>query len=91
MPPGPHTLHVRGEVFAGNPGLEAFLTVTEPQGIVPNILFLDLHTFQRPGIWPQHTTWVPAAYEKVPSPNYTDVEIFEGGTSIARIKVERAD
>jgi hypothetical protein len=92
MPPRPlHSFHVSGEVLVGNPGVEAFLTVKEPQGINGNILLLDLHKFQRPGLWPQHTTWVQVRYDKILGPNnpkYTDVEIFENGSSIVRIKVE---
>jgi hypothetical protein len=44
MPPRPlHSFHVSGEVLVGNPGVEAFLTVKEPQGINGDILLLDLH------------------------------------------------
>jgi hypothetical protein len=75
-------------VEVGNPGVEAFLTMKVPQGINQFILLLDLHTFQRPGNWPQHTTWVQARYQSVGDPKYTDVEIFEGKSSIAEVKVE---
>lgn len=92
MSPRPlHSFHVIGEVFVGNPGVDVFLTPKEPQGINPEIFLMDLHKFQRPGVWPQHTTWVAARYEKILGPNdpkYTDVEIFENGSSIARIRVE---
>src|SRR5580704_14551121 len=72
-----HSFHVIGEVFVGNPGVDVFLTPKEPQGINPQIFLMDLHKFQRPGIWPQHTTWVATRYERILGPNdpkYTDVE-----------------
>jgi hypothetical protein len=93
MPPGPNSLHVVGEVFVGNPGMQAELTIKEPQGINPAILLLDLHVTQRPGMWPQVMTWVQARFDKVivpGSPNYTDVEVFAIGQSapIAKLKVQ---
>lgn len=91
MPPEPDDFHVIGEVFVGNPGVESFLAVREPQGINGNILLLDLHLVQRPGMWPQRMTWVQARYDSVirpDGPNYTDVEVFSGSDSIANIVVQ---
>jgi hypothetical protein len=87
MPPSPAKFRVTGEVQVGNPGIEAQLSVSQPQGINPAILLMDLNLTQKPGPWPQEMTWVPAKYEKAGSANYTDVEIFFNGASIARIKV----
>ena len=91
MPPKPDDFHVIGEVFVGNPGVQAELCAREPQGINPNILLLDLHLVQRPGMWPQVMTWVQCRYDKVLSPNsprFTDVEVFHNGASIAKMKVD---
>ncbi|HJU40844.1 MAG TPA: hypothetical protein VJ724_14835, partial [Tahibacter sp.] len=68
MPPPPDDFHVVGEVEVPNPGIEALLTVRSPQGINPDILLLDLHLFQKPGVWPQVVTWVQARYDKVLKP-----------------------
>ena len=54
MPPKPDGLHVIGEVFANNAGVQAELRVREPQGINPDILLLDLHLVQRPGMAAGH-------------------------------------
>lgn len=91
MPPKPDDFHVVGEVFVANPGIEAFLSVKEPQGINPNILLLDLHLVQKPGVWIQVMTWVQARFDKIltpDSPRYEHVEIFLDNESIAQIPVE---
>ena len=91
MPPPPDDFHVIGEIFVGNPGVEALLCVKEPQGINPAILLLDLHLVQKPGMWPQVMTWVQARYDKILRPRstkYTQVEIFLNGVSIVQTPVE---
>ncbi len=91
MPPKPDDFHVIGEILVGNPGIQAQLCVKEPQGINPNILLLDLHLVQQPGIWPQVMTWVQARYDKIltpGSPGYEQVEIFFDNESIAQISVD---
>lgn len=91
MLPKPDDFHVVGEVCVGNPGVEPYLSVKEPQGINPNILQLDLHLVQKPGMWPQVKTWVQARFDKVLTPNspmYDQVEIFFNNESIARVEVE---
>ncbi|MHB9363552.1 hypothetical protein [Mesorhizobium sp. LNJC403B00] len=93
MPPKPDDLHVIGEVYVGNPGVEAFLVVREPQGINPKILLLDLHLVQRPGMWPQMMTWIQARYDSVIRPGgqeYTGIEIFAESKVTAKITVEIA-
>ena len=91
MPPPPDDFHVVGEVEVPNPGVEALLTVRSPQGINPDILLLDLHLFQKPGVWPQVVTWVQARYDKVlrpGSPCYTHVDVFYDNQSIAQMPVD---
>ena len=91
MPPKPDDLHVTGEVMVGNPGVQAELCLKEPQGINPQMLLLDLHLVQRPGMWTQQVTWVPCRYDKVlgpSSPRYTSVEVFQDGVSVAAMKVD---
>jgi len=90
MPPPPSHLHVVGELLAPNPGVEALLTVKEPQGINPGVLLLDLHLIQKPGMWPQVMTWVQARYEKtlVPvSPKYSEVQVSLNGNPLITVPV----
>ncbi len=90
MPPKPDDFHVVGEALVPNPGVKAHLCVREPQGINPDILLLDLHLIQEPGMWSQVMTWTQARYDKIltpSSPNYTNVEVFFNGESIAHIDV----
>lgn len=91
MPPKPDDFHVVGEVLVANPGLQAELCIKEPQGTNPNILLLDMHLVQRPGVWPQVMTWVQCRFDKIlrpDDPRYTDVEVFHEGTSVATMKVD---
>ncbi|MDJ0627540.1 MAG: hypothetical protein QNJ44_04700 [Rhodobacter sp.] len=92
MPPGPNMLYVVGEAWAPNPGVEGFLVPSNPQGINPRILLLDIHFYQRPGIWPQVMTWIPVRYQRpVSGPKaYSDVTILCEGDPIAQIPVEIA-
>jgi hypothetical protein len=67
----------------------AFLFPKEPQGINPDILLMDLILVQKPGIWPQWVTWVPARYDKIlVNSTYKRVEIFCEGNKIADVPVE---
>ncbi len=89
MPPKPDDLHVAGDVVVGNPGVEAILTMRDPQGINPTILLLDLHLVQKPGDWIQVVSVAPARYTRVlppNSPNYQAVDIFHEGRLIAKIE-----
>ncbi|MGH1539579.1 MAG: hypothetical protein ACRBHB_04095 [Arenicella sp.] len=91
MPPKPDDFHVTGEVYVANPGVKALLTVKEPQGINPDVLLLDLHLVQQPGMWPQMMTWAQARYDSVICPGgvlYKQVEIFYENESIATMDVE---
>lgn len=89
MPPPPDELHVVGEVYVPNPGVDPFLTPRTPQGINPKILLLDLYLIQRPGIWPQVFVWKQARYDKiVRGMQYTQVQVFCGDEVIADVTVE---
>ncbi|MGI0117761.1 hypothetical protein [Zooshikella sp. RANM57] len=91
MPPKPDDFHVIGEVYVANPGVKAMLCTREPQGINPEILLLDLHLIQEPGMWAQVMTWTQAKYDKVltpKSPRYRQVDIFFNNEPIAQTNVE---
>ena len=89
MPPKPDDFHVTGQVRVSNPGVYALLIKKEPQGINPAILLLDLHLVQRPGIWPQVVSWVPARYDEIIIGSaYAEVNIFCGSNIIAQVPVE---
>jgi len=86
MPPKPDDFHVAGDVLVANPGVQALLTMREPQS--SSILILDLHLVQQPGIWPQLMTCTCARFDRVMPPNsinYKSVEIYQDGTKIALI------
>ncbi|WP_457797581.1 hypothetical protein [Methylocystis sp. S23] len=91
-PPKPDDFHVIGKVLVGNPGILAQLCYKEPQGFNPNILLLDLHLVQQPGMWQQVMTWTTARYDDIIGPNgpiYEEVEIFSDNVSVARVKVDK--
>jgi hypothetical protein len=88
MPPRPDDFHVTGDVMVSNPGIIALLTMKSPQGINPDILLLDLHLVQQPGMWIQVMTCAQARFDRVMPPGsklYTAVEIFSDGKRIALI------
>ena len=88
MPPKPDDFHVTGEVRVGNPGIYVLLVKKQPQGFNPAILLLDLYLVQRPGLWPQIISWVPARYDEINAVNaYTKVRIFCGQKVIAKMPV----
>lgn len=89
MPPPPDDFHVTGEVYVPNPGVEAFLAPRVPQGINPAILQLDIHLYQKPGMWTQQFVWKTVRYDKAGrNIQYTQVQIFCGEKIIADIPVE---
>lgn len=89
MPPKPDDFHVVGEVQVGNPGIFAMLCPREPQGINPEILLLNLILVQRPGLWTQVVTWVPAQYDKILLNSvYKSVDIFCEDKKIVDVPVE---
>ena len=88
MPPGPKSIHVVGDILVSNPGVEAILTMRQPQGINPDILMLDLSLVQKPGVWPQVVTNAQARFDRVllqSEPAYTSVDIFLGPEKIITI------
>ncbi len=88
MPPRPDDFHVVGDVQIPNPGVEANLTMRQPQGINPQILLLDLHLIQKPGLWPQIVSITQARYDRVivsSTHPYTAVQIFYESQQIAYI------
>jgi hypothetical protein len=88
MPPKPDDFHVTGEVRVGNPGIYVLLVKKQFQVFGPLILLLDLHLVQRPGLWPQVISWVPARYDETNAVNaYTKVRIFCGQKIIAKKRV----
>ena len=92
LPPKPDDFHVIGEILVSNPGVRAHLCMRNPQGINQNILLLDLHLVQEPGMWPQVMTWTQARYDKILTPTeafYEKVEVFLDGESIAQIDVDK--
>jgi hypothetical protein len=90
MPPKPDSFHVVGEVYINNLGAQVELCPKVPQGINPNILLLDMHVVQRPGVWPQVMTWVQCHFDRVIVPGndkYTDVEIYNKNELVGSVKV----
>lgn len=88
MPPPPDDFHVIGDVTVGNPGVEAVLTMSEPQGINASILMLDLNLVQKPGIWPQVISCAQARFDRILPPNstrYTSVEIRSNGQLVGKV------
>ncbi|MCC2113971.1 MAG: hypothetical protein KDJ16_18190 [Hyphomicrobiales bacterium] len=88
QPPQPDYFHITGEVLVPNPGVEPLLVPTEPQGINPQILMLDLYLCQKPGFWPQVLVSKPVRYDKKITTGYTEVNIMCQGKIIARVKVD---
>lgn len=87
MPPKPDHFHVVGDVIVANPGVHPILAIREPQGINQNILILDFHLVQQPGVWPQVVTCIQARFDRVivGSTKYTSVEIYSGESKIVAI------
>jgi hypothetical protein len=91
MPPGPHSFHVTGVVYAPTPGHEASLTMASPQGINPRDLILDLQLKTLSGMWPEVVTPISVRYD-IPdySGNYESVLIREPDGDAVQIPVETA-
>ena len=79
---------VRARIEAELTGIVAMLCPKVPQGINPDILLIDLVLIQRPGIWPQLVTWIPAKYDKIiVNSTYKTVNVFCEDNIIADIPV----
>ena len=88
MPPQPNYFRITGEVYVPNPGVDPMLVPTEPPGINPAILLLDLYLCQQSGIWPQVYVWKPVRFEKKIIRGYTHAQIMCEGKQIASIEVQ---
>ena len=89
FPGGPPSFHVRGEVWVGNPGVEALLFTKYPQGINKDILLLELVLVQKPGVWTQVPVLTEAKYDRAGRKfTYTEVKILSDGNEIASVPVE---
>ena len=89
MPPPPDDVHVIGEVYVSNPGVEPRLRLHQPQGINKTILLLDLYLYQKPGIWPQVFVWAKTRYDAIAKPSrYKQAQIIFGGATIATMPVK---
>ncbi len=86
MPPGPPALHVTGKVALPHRGFQITLTPSEPQGINPAILMLDLEVAERPGIHAQAVATREVRYD-IPDYDgrYEQVSILRNGEIIAHI------
>jgi hypothetical protein len=88
MPPGPNDLHVVGEVYVPNPGVDPYLLPRHPPA-KGKTLALELVLVQRPGVWPQMLVWKPVRYDKVlRGRGYRTVEIYCGDQKIETIDIE---
>lgn len=82
QPPGPHTLHVRGECEFPTAGYSVDLRRRKPQGINLKDLLLD-HVVNEPsGPAPQAVPVVEARYEEETDFEYVTVTILPDGVSV---------
>ena len=88
QPPKPDYFHIVGEVYVPNPGVNPLLVPTEPQGINPSILLLELYLCQASGLWPQIFVWKSVRYDKKITDGYSSFEIRCDGNVISTGKVE---
>jgi hypothetical protein len=87
MPPGGATLRVTGQVETTNSNQTPHLSETNPQGIVPNILLLDL-TVTASGAGEAVMGWQEARFEKkVSRGQYKHVDILWEGKIIQHLDV----
>jgi hypothetical protein len=82
QPPGPPTLHVRGECEFPTAGFSVELRRHEPQGINPKDLLLDLIVNKPSGLVSQVITVEEVRYDEVTDFEYDTVTILPDGPSI---------
>ncbi|MDR7276585.1 hypothetical protein [Catenuloplanes atrovinosus] len=82
QPPGPFTLRVTGRLQLPTPGYTVTLTRTEPQGINPRDLLLDLTIEPPKGPVAQVVTEVEVVYKEQTDTGYDTVTIQPNGPSI---------
>lgn len=88
QPPGPPTLHVMGEVETSNTNQTPHLKEAVPQGIIPEMLLLDL-TITTSGIGNPVMGWKLVTFtKKISKDQYSGVDIHSEGQHVATIKVE---
>lgn len=75
-------LIVTGTLVFGSPGYTPTLQVTQPQGINPDILLLDLVVTQSPLFQPQVVTEVPVRFESTDFTTVSEVNIITIGLQI---------
>lgn len=87
--PQGRVLHVAGVVFTATPAFKVSLELTQPQGINPRELLLDLHVDPLAG--PSPAVIVPHEVRfKTPFNDYQGVTIVEPGGNSTRIPVDTA-
>ena len=88
---GQHVLHVHvmGQVEVANPGIKATLSYLHDEDEA--VLYLRLDLIQRPGIWPQLTTWVPANYAAalVDEGPFQRAQIIHGEVTVITVPIHR--
>lgn len=82
QPPGPRTLHVKGECEFPSAGYAVELRRREPQGINPKDLLLDRIVHEPSGPVSQVVTVVEARYEEETDFEYDTVTILPDGMSV---------
>lgn len=82
QPPGPPTLHVRGECEFPSAGYAVELRRREPQGINPKALLLDRIVHEPSGPVSQVVTVVEARYKEETDFEYDTVTILPDGMSV---------
>lgn len=82
QPPGPHTLHVRGECEFPTAGYSVDLRRRKPQGINLKDLLLDRVVNEPSGPAPQAVPVVEARYEEETDFEYVTVTILPDGVSV---------
>jgi hypothetical protein len=88
QPPGPPSLHVMGEVETSNTNQTPHLKEAVPQGIIPEMLLLDL-TITTSGIGNPVMGWKLVTFtKKISKDQYSGVDIHSDGQHVATIKVE---
>jgi len=83
MPGGPRSLHVVGQIMMPTPGYKLTLTRSEPQGINPTVLLLDLKETPPPGIVAQHLALTKVIFDESPAPRlYSHIHVRGTKTTI---------
>lgn len=87
QPPGPHGLHISGEIDTGNSNQTPHLH-ERAQQVSDSLLMLEL-TVTTSGVGSTVLGHKTVEFRKKPSPDYTSVEIYSGGQRLQWIDVKR--